>query len=754
MIVVVMAQVLKELVATQKFLNGVRNLPHFEELQRKQVARLKPIVEKNVISVEMAGRILEALSPDVWSGTILDDLKASIADKSQAPEDSSSRAGLQDFTALPGYLTQDWWSKLESRAAGEYKLELLTNFAGSLGLKNPTEASYGALVALSFYADKTEFWPESDQVGLLRKHKDRMRRWLQKVPDPSVRLDVLPEKPEDLPASVFQAVFPTGLIPGAPTLMDLGRLRRVIVDFRLRGPKDGLVSSSVPSASSGQMDAAALALAAATLVARTQVPREEVDLPGFRMLNATKEEKKIPAPPLALEDIKAPQVSMEPPVARQQTSRAEEPAEETPGEAIAALRASLKKTDEGSQGKPSVTKVMKKPANQKAKQKKSMARPAAAVKKSLKRPAAAGSKSGQERAAESDTRNTPREKLFKKIPKYVLERYKTGCSRCYHRAYCTVIRSWDLRGLGESPARWMRLASPFSPSKNKMASKTDEEESAEEDSEEERSRDEEDVKNEERRANLVPRKQESPRRSRHRDEDAAEERKSRERSRGRREDKKSRDRSRGRRGEDDRRSRARSRTRRGGSHDEERRDRRGKERPPEPPGKPPKKEEGRETQEGHKGRGSKGQGKPGSKSIQKRTTCEICKQKISMHPAAIEQHQWLNEYCLTMQAYNRMTATQKQKKDSATKAQDVAKKVKASRDAPSTVARSASAAPSALPSVGVEPKEKMDRASPDASRRRRRKAEPRKKRCKSSSSGSTSKARKKSQRHNVVINFR
>ena len=94
--------------------------------------------------VEMAGQIMESFS-DVWSVGILDELKALVAEQSESQEDLASRAGLQDFTALPNYLSKEWWQKLESRAAGVYKLELLTNFAATLGLKNPTEASYGTL---------------------------------------------------------------------------------------------------------------------------------------------------------------------------------------------------------------------------------------------------------------------------------------------------------------------------------------------------------------------------------------------------------------------------------------------------------------------------------------------------------------------------------------------------------------------------------------------------------------------------------
>ena len=299
-----MAQVLKEIVSTQKFLHGVKTLPHYDELQRKQLERLKPIVQKHVISVEMAGRIMESFS-DVWSVGILDELKALVAEQSESQEDLASRAGLQDFTALPNYLSKEWWQKLESRAAGVYKLELLTNFAATLGLKNPTEASYGALVALSFYADNVEAWPESDQVKLLRAHKERMRRWLNKAAAASVRLEILPENPEEIPVSLFAAAFPTGLIPGSPEIMDKARLRRVIADFRLRAPKEGMSSMSVLPAS-GQVDPAALVHAAATLVARvqTQSRQTEVDIPGFRMLEPRDAKVTVAAPALALEDTK------------------------------------------------------------------------------------------------------------------------------------------------------------------------------------------------------------------------------------------------------------------------------------------------------------------------------------------------------------------------------------------------------------------------------------------------------------------
>ena len=58
-------------------------------------------MKKHAISVEMAGRIMESFS-DAWSGKVLDELKALIAQQSETQEDTSGCAGLQDFTANGG----------------------------------------------------------------------------------------------------------------------------------------------------------------------------------------------------------------------------------------------------------------------------------------------------------------------------------------------------------------------------------------------------------------------------------------------------------------------------------------------------------------------------------------------------------------------------------------------------------------------------------------------------------------------------
>lgn len=258
-------------------------------------------------------------------------------------------------------------------------------------------------------------------------------------------------------------------------------------------------------------------------------------------------------------------------------------------------------------------------------------------------------------------------------------------------------------------------------------------------SERDRSEDAEDERNAERKAQLLPRhvsNKESDGEASRKSRSRGRSRRSKDRSRGRSKDKKEKKNS----SKEDKRERDRSR------------DRRGREAPPEPEGKPPPKTEGRTDKSPSKG--NKGQGKKGN---QKQIKCEICDTKISAHPAAIEQHQWLNEYCLSWQAFNRMTETQRQKKEAWAKAQEVAAKVKASRQAPSA------SAPRERVSVQWdshwEGSQARSARSPHWSRPRDPTEEPRreKKRRKASSShGSRSRSvtRKKGHRHNVVINFR
>ena len=88
--------------------------------------------------------------------------------------------------------------------------------------------------------------------------------------------------------------------------------------------------------------------------------------------------------------------------------------------------------------------------------------------------------------------------------------------------------------------------------------------------------------------------------------------------------------------------------------------------PPPPPPLPP---------DGGKGN------KKGPLEAPKKVCCRICKHLVSSKAqAAMDQHQYLNEYCLAVQAWNRFTPEQQKDPDMWMKAKEMAARMKLSRE--------------------------------------------------------------------------
>ena len=126
---------------------------------------------------------------------------------------------------------------------------------------------------------------------------------------------------------------------------------------------------------------------------------------------------------------------------------------------------------------------------------------------------------------------------------------------------------------------------------------------------------------------------------------------------------------------EDRRGRAVRRTKDRSSHG----DRRGDSKVPEPL-MPPKlsraEQEEKKARKGQKGpnKGGKGGGK-----AQKSWVCKECGQKTAPHAAAMEQHQYLNERCLSHQFWYKMTKKAQEESGSWYRAQQMARSTKFQR---------------------------------------------------------------------------
>lgn len=82
--------------------------------------------------------------------------------------------------------------------------------AANLGLRHPTEQALALILACALNMDAQI--RESEKFALLTKHKDWIKRLLQK-PDPPVYLLLLPSTLEDLPSELKLRAFPDGSLP-------------------------------------------------------------------------------------------------------------------------------------------------------------------------------------------------------------------------------------------------------------------------------------------------------------------------------------------------------------------------------------------------------------------------------------------------------------------------------------------------------------------------------------------------------------
>eukprot|EP00438_Fugacium_kawagutii_P000357 Skav226442 [mRNA] locus=scaffold2660:315472:323305:- [translate_table: standard] len=199
-----MAAFHKQLVAAQKLLRGLVNLPSFADVQRRQCADLLRCLEKvQELSTEDAGGILESLDDGLW-GEHSTRLRAGLANKNIVLENSKERKGLQDYTLLVHYLTQYIWDQIRLKP-GRVALELVCKQAGKLGLKNPSEPTMGVLFALAFDVGGTMQMVEKYEIT--KQSRALVKKILAQALEPPEHLLQLPFALEQVPAHFLQQAF-------------------------------------------------------------------------------------------------------------------------------------------------------------------------------------------------------------------------------------------------------------------------------------------------------------------------------------------------------------------------------------------------------------------------------------------------------------------------------------------------------------------------------------------------------------------
>eukprot|EP00438_Fugacium_kawagutii_P006886 Skav204955 [mRNA] locus=scaffold3104:312444:313943:- [translate_table: standard] len=496
-----MAQALeKQVLASQKFLRGLRALPHYGTIRDGQWQSIdRKIQRTGSLTAEKISELVGMLEEELWSEEQVSSLKEKLA-ALVADESNKDRRQSQDFTRLPHYLNEEMWNMVRSRVNRVEVLQRLTALAGNLGLRLPSEFSFAALLTLAFccFEQKTE----TEKRKLVDDYKDKIRKWLRPFPPLTELSSELPVDVSSMPAELLAAAYPQGFVPHVPPGLSMAEIQQCIASYPVRrrgSDKIPLPAHSAPSSSS-QLDHGQLADFAIRIV--NGVHRSSADTPSSVPLAVTA--APVVAQPLAIMD-KAPSTVEPAPSnsAVEETAMSDEaaPVAHEPCEPTAeaqtkvsrgldALKAQLRpdrherpvhkrppgrpprqgrvepagssQKSDSSRGnrimaKPAAACVAvagARPAGEGWAKKTKRASPAAACAATpAKKTKPAGQKKGLKQAAmkvvadkyNSTSAKRKRQALAKVVPAAQLRLYKLGCTTCRNTPYCTPS-CWSKRG--------------------------------------------------------------------------------------------------------------------------------------------------------------------------------------------------------------------------------------------------------------------------------------------------------------------
>lgn len=438
----------KQILASQKFLGTVRHLPSFPEARDKQVENLLKKISKTPVQVEHAAALVELLDSSIW-GSHVDALKSAVI-----VEEASQKknVALQDYLALPHYLTTGLWKAL-GEDTRRVALEKICKHCKLLGLSNPSEVTQAMILVLVFDVEGHMLGSQQWQVTL--REKGNVQKCLKQsvLHSAEHHLLALPQNREECPAELWTRAF------GAETPVEsqwpYEDLLKRAKDWPMRSTHrfaQGVlpVSMPVPSTAVSQAAGAEMMHQMGSFMAgllHGQKPTEEAPLPGFKLMAKPEAKTQGPeqsVPVLALEDKKEEVTNSAAPAVeeKQEPSQAPSSGKAAVSATLAALQVDVVTETKAPKRKVSNQATLKKPAassKMPASAQKNPAvkkRPAAA----LRRPAAASSQ------VEQETRAQRRLRLIQeRILVAEQRRFRGGCPTCYYRKGCT-LSCWQKRG--------------------------------------------------------------------------------------------------------------------------------------------------------------------------------------------------------------------------------------------------------------------------------------------------------------------
>ena len=477
----------KQLRAAIKFLDGVKSLPGYAQLEEKQVAGILLALSKlKSLTVVQAGSLLSLLEGQTFAESNLEKLKSAIADKAAAIDVEAKRKGMQDYTMFPYYLSEHVWEKvLDQKLDRGHCLDVLLSYVGHLGLRRPTELTISVLVTLA-YKDKMGSMNKKDLYQLLQSKKASVKKALAAMTDPLVDLEYLPQQPDDLPQSLRDLtcgefgppVDPKIVVHDLFTLANSVPLRKTNSDLATEEKNEGQSSAVSMGQAFAECFKQALQVtrpqSTATSSGHAQEKKPQLalrDIPERQREDLLSQGNKLPEkqkdtvsdvvrntepiskdvdtdgfPTVPVQGAAKCRVSLAESVtvARGQGSR------DTCGKNVSAASLSLKlaslKQDLCPDDQRSPERTVQRPAANLKRPAASMKRPSAGNCK--KRPAIAAP-SQRDRASGSsgkpESRSERKQRLMETIPMSLKKQFQTGCPKCRYTANCTPS-CWKERG--------------------------------------------------------------------------------------------------------------------------------------------------------------------------------------------------------------------------------------------------------------------------------------------------------------------
>ena len=216
--------------------------------------------------------------------------------RSPMAEDAQSadkRASMQDWRSFPYFLTDEVWSMLCSSQSQLKKVDGLVNHLVLMGLRNASEPTQGLIAAVigRHELDGSRFAALLATVkSVLKTHTVRARQSGKPFPA-GLRLDVLPQLPEQLPEEFARHVAPNGFakIPEGVAIEAIHQVARscgVRSTHRTRVLSQQMVrGDSIPGLGGPMVSGFAQGFMSAMMQGASWAGREEVGLRNLQFLN-------------------------------------------------------------------------------------------------------------------------------------------------------------------------------------------------------------------------------------------------------------------------------------------------------------------------------------------------------------------------------------------------------------------------------------------------------------------------------------